>query len=734
MQKEQRILIKDALSSVEDIDAALSGAADDYHGSATEYIVRVSPQLFLAISRPQVCEPESAWGTVATRLKGKSLILIPVLPTIPESIEAPELLDCVDMPLLRLHVEDSTLVWSSLQQHEVAAIRQHDLEDVVRSQSVRSVLTVADGHFQLPSGAHTTHFVRLAECFSDMDTVDRVVHWIAREVATDLRTLAKEQLALVVDNPSTLVIALRLAQLFPTARIACQCLASYPESAEEEGMREWLESRLPNDCVQLICIVSVSSTGALANLLSRACSTLGVKSRCALLYATTDDERCRAFCRIGIDHYQHFSSEEECSFCKENSPVFQIDRARYFLHERKIDTVPLPIRLFEPQREFLVRYGARPGVLVTHVDDPNDSNPRHHAFYISVNALLNDVSFREELTALIETLPCRPDLVVIPPHPVGSKIGQFLGELGYSVRYHHDLRLNLQVDGDAALAAEISAASSLLIVDDLAFSGSRLRAFSRSLRESAEDFTVPECVVFLPILDLCESDETWGKICRGLESNHPGQRRFVRKLYSVRIPNWTKELCPWCAEQKELERAPAMADMESDRRAALLLDQDGISGDNWVSRASTARVPAFGDHSPILPAGATPMQVLFACAAAVQHARTIGPLERRLNPHGFPRSVLLDASVVQHFQTETLLVIALLRVLKANELAEAARVYLREATLNVATGQMPYDTWALRELILAQRRGVVARFRNDADRDRAYDAAEFSQLLPAAIA
>jgi hypothetical protein len=727
MDQYERILLSDKLESAEDIDAALSGAADDHHGTATEYVVRVSPSLFRTVSMPKVTELQGAWDTVVRRLKGKSLVLIPALPTIPESLGDPQLLDCIDWPLLRLTGNDQgSDSWKTLSDVETADIREADLEAIVASASVRSILTLGTGHFELPSGAHTSHFLRLAECLADLDTVDRIVQWIARNVARTVRDLpSKRQLAILVDNPSMLVLALRFSQLFPSTRVLCHCLPAYPESADAgDEMTAWLEQRLPNDCTNLLSIVGVSSTGALQRLVSASCDSLSVKAQFCVLFSTTDTTS-EVYCRLNIDGYAHFSEDAECPMCKEESPVFKIDRARYFLHEHKVDTVPLPIRLFDPQREFLAKYGSTPGVLLTHADDPNDSNPRHHAFYVSVSALLKQDGFREELRDRLKDFPIESTLVLIPPHPTGREIAGFVESLGFRVRFHSDLRIRVEEEAERLLADEISACQTMVIIDDLAFSGSRLRAFSRSIREAGRVFQAPKEIIFLPLVVLAESVDDWGKVRRGLEANHPDQTRKLTWLYQLQLPNWDKTTCPWCSEQRELERLPALTADDTDEQGARLLKPQGLESDTWINHLLRLVVPAFGANSPILPAGSNAIQVLFSCAAAVQQARTSGPPSKRLNAQGFPIAVLLDAAVMQNFQNEMLIVVSLLRCLKRNELSDALRTYLRSLTLDLAGGRGLHDEWALRELLLAEKRGLIPRVKDAGDRARVYARAQF---------
>jgi len=164
-----QIFLSEKLASVDDIDAALSAVADDYHGSATEYLARIDCTFFRAISTPELMSNLGNWQDIVLRLKGTSLVLWPALPSFDHLQANPDTLDVIDLPPLRLSAgSDGKPIWQSLDHDTASAVRKIDLEHIVKLHEKRCMLTVSTGHFELPSGAHTSHFFRAAECLADL--------------------------------------------------------------------------------------------------------------------------------------------------------------------------------------------------------------------------------------------------------------------------------------------------------------------------------------------------------------------------------------------------------------------------------------------------------------------------------------------------------------------------------------------------------------------------------------
>jgi hypothetical protein len=381
------------------------------------------------------------------------------------------------------------------------------------------------------------------------------------------------------------------------------------------------------------------------------------------------------------------------------------------------------------QREFLNRYGSIPDVLLTHIDDPNDESPRHHGFYVNVDRLLDIPEFQTKVVNSVNSLTPKPEIVVVPKHRVGRKLAALISErCALPVHAHSTLRLDLSIEGDAQIAQAISSAGSLLILDDVAFTGKRLQVYNRSLREGK--FKVPSEVVFFPLISLPESLVRWGQMARGVISNHPEQKREIRCLYQFVLPHWDRDKCPWCAEAKEVEKlSPLDDDSDSDIRGTRLANvKDGLRGNQWLNIHEAQGVPDFGKQSFILDAGATPMQLLFACASAVQQARIGHETKNRLDPEGFPKATVLDAAVIRDFQNETLVVVALARCLIRDEVDHAFKKHLSEMAINIAEASQHHDLWALRELLISTKRGIALHIDDSTQRLAAFAKAHFDSF------
>lgn len=725
------IFLSDRLSTVDDVDAALSATSGDPQGNAFKYIARLDFKFFLSISLPEIQTNSNEWKDVVRRLKGTCLIVLPTLPSAYQIANNSKTLNIINISPLKLTANISgDAIWTALNIEELLELRQFDLNNIVELHKNRALLTIPSGHFELPSGAHTSHFFRVAECLSDLNTIDRIIYWIARDLSIEIDKDNLKSILLITDNPSTLILALRVAELFPNVAIQCEGLPEYPESQKAiNELEEWLEDHL-SEHSSMYCIISVTSTGALRNAISNAASKLEKNAAFAVVYSTNQHENNNSsYCNLVIDDYKHWSNKIECELCKdstaESNALFQIDRSRYFLYERKIKLLALPPRYFSLQKEFLEKYGHYQNVLKAHVDDPNDENPRHHAFYIDVLSLMEIPDFQNALIDKIQKLQSIPDLILIPPHPAGVKIGAYLKhKLNLPVIYHKDLRINKFKVEDMELAHEISNCKSLLIIDDLAFTGSRMQSFNNVIRESSSIFKQPENIVFLPLVVLAEDNAVWEKTVRGLTLNHGLNHRSVEYLYKFPLPRWHKEECPWCAEYSELGRLSMFEQDDSDDQGVRLSGSNmGLRANQWLNYKEGLNIPNFGDNSPVASVGTKSIQLLFACASAIQQLRTDSNIGNQLNPNGYPFCRVLDGAVIKDFYTENLLIVSLLRSLTQYELSEEFRDHVTELIKRIIENDNSNDEWILRELLFAERRGLAQRINNNDIRLKAYSMA-----------
>jgi hypothetical protein len=737
MSNSSWVFLRGCCNTLSDIDAALSSVQFETGQSDPSYLIRVHHQFFNALVQNDVWNDDGgkALTDILNRLKSGRLAVLAQLPALHEVVADVELVNKVLNSALIVVGSQTSQKWRLASPDEMQEIRECDLKSIVQSHQQLAVLSVANGHFQLPSGAHTSHFVRLAECLANAGDLDRIVYWIARDIASKYENGEPDSsLLLLVDNPSTLVIAIRISQVFPRAAIRHECIRAYPEA--QHGIYElqrWLEAQV-GECQRIHCIVSVSSTGILTDGLVRAATELGVGITTSVLYGTTPTLKGVAYCSLDIQNYWHVNSSEPCEKCSSEA-VFHIDKARYFLTQRNVQGVPLRVGLFGAQKGFIEKYGHYDRVLRVHWNDPSFGNGVHRAFSVDVTALLAIEEFQDEVERQIRIIVPTPDLVIVGTHPGARALGDFIEKrVGIPTAAHRTLRLDISNPVDQVLAKKLSNCNSLLIVDDVAYTSDRIQSYVKAIRESNGVFDIPDSITLFPLLALPSNGDSFNKAVRGIEADHAGKVLKVQKLYQFLLPDWSTECCPWCFEsQRILSQQGAFGEDASDNsdvRGTLLADKEtGLAAENWVSLAAGQSAPDFGDGSPLLAKGSNPIQVLFSCASAVQQARN-EEQKYRLEPNGFPQSQVVGVPVIEHFQNETLLVIGILRSLLASELQDAAKTYLRTKLLMNASKEGEADHWALQELLIAEMRGLVSRTNQD-ELGEIYRKAGFGAFLPA---
>lgn len=724
------VILPGRSNTTQDIDALLSASEDDYHGTAQGYVARISCALFADAVTPPITGSHTEWEKVAYRLNGKNLILIMALPSPFELTNSSAYLDLISIGPIRYQIDaEGHYAFSAADPDEAASIRQTDLTHIVRRHQKNAILNLNGGHFSLPSGAHTSHFFRLAECLTSEQDIDSLVYWIALDFWRAFNAVPDEpRILLLVDNPSIFVLAIRLIQLFPKYRIKCESLSAYPDAnTADDHIETWVHQHI-SDVDQIYWLVGVSSTGILSTAIQNAAGKFKKSFASSALYATTPGLAGQTYCDLAIDDYYHVPNSTECMLCNPGAPVFQIDKARYFVSQRHIHRTSIPPALFQPQKSFIEKYGAQPGILLNHIDSPNDGKPRHHSFYVDVSKLLKREDFRAEILAKLSNISPPPDVIVLPSHATGEEIGNFLRENCVArIFLHPNLRLDLSAPEEAELARAISAAQSLLIVDDVAFTGSRLQIFNRSMREANGAYKTPPNVTFFPLITIPEDWSKWQKMERGIISQHPGQLRNIIYLYSLILPFWGRDACPWCNEELKIQKLDLFSDSESDSRGIKLGKRElGLASNDWINAGRESTIPNFGAQSYILDEGALGIQTLFSCASAIQQARTGFNPKFLLDPTGFPKSTVLDSAVVEHYYTEMLILVSLLRCLRRDEVDDDFRKFVMNKAIAIARDQNHVDRWALRELLLASKRGLASRIEDAALRREVYEAANFT--------
>ncbi len=569
------------------------------------------------------------------------------------------------------------------------SIRENDLHEVVAGAQSRCVVCAASSyHFALPSGAHASQFIRLSEAFVDMQTVDRIAYWLAHRIQAHLPELeGKSNLTLLVDHPSMLVLAARV-RLLVSQPLSIATFPGYPSDVEARTSTFAFLSKIASEQTAVFVVVGVASTGRLASFVDTwANGRPGLVVQSTTLYAVQDIHGTEPLCRLSLPNYEHFETEQRCGLCANHSEAIAIHSTNYMIGVATPKAIPLVPELFAQQREFLSRWGSHDGVLRVHYDDPNESTARHHAFYVDVGTLLDVEGFQQEMFEKVASLDPRPDAVAVPEHPTAFRLANLISErLGVPIiALSNDMLAHRQGAQDPHLAT----ARSLLVADDVLISGTRLDTINRFLRET-KNVRAPalQHIHFFTPLATPSSEQKYSERSRGLTSRH-GWISQLSHLYKFCLPDWHEpKSCPWCREREALGRlaqlSGALDGPLADRVTHLSNRAVGLT-DQAFYLADMGRVPNLGAESAILNGGATPLQVLFACASAVQQLRhrATDPL----NPAQFPTPTALADRVFSTNYSERTVWLGILRSLRSTELHRDLVQFLRGAALDRADGQ-----------------------------------------------
>lgn len=525
-------------------------------------------------------------------------------------------------------------------------------------------------HFELPSKAHASHFIRLSEAFDCVEAVQRTAYWVV--VSLVARLEGDERLPerrFLVDHPSMLLLGTHVNQIYGGAHQVL-CLKGYPS---ETTLRSEA-SRILVKGPPVTAVIGIASTGNLASVLKELAQTSQIELDICVAFAATDlPDGLAPLARLSVGDYFHSSDAASCEHCGQGKPPpIRVHGNSFLIGIAEIKEVKLQRGFFKEQRLFLDKYGAAPGVLRVHFDAPNEVHPRHHAFGIDATVLLRTPDFRDEVLQALESLDPQPHFVVIANH----KASDLLRE---TIRRWRDLPVVFpdQLDGLQNLPRK----PTVLVFDDKIVSGDRMRNLNVSLRTLRPHLwdTFNHVHFFAPIVTT-KSKKQLEEVRSGLTTNHDWGAT-LHHLYCVHLPDWhTSADCPWCHEKRCLERLATEGgklDSPLINRLAQLSGESLDPMEHLAALPGGAPFPPLGAGSVAGKAGSSQLQVLVATASAVQQLRTSEGAN--LDPHSLTKPTRLACFVFRDAYTEKLIACSILRSLTSDEVSVEMGKYLVKA-------------------------------------------------------
>jgi hypothetical protein len=679
------------VADVKDLEHAIAQIKDTELLDATGIVLRIHFQLWVRLMfglAEMEKELKVQAAAAAKRAKGIDIFALPDGHSAAESRSSGTV--CHE-PRLLFGKSPAAPLFEGLCEDSVARVRQQDLHRVIDSARSRCVICATTGHhFELPSGAHASQFLRLAEAFLDMEAVDRIAYWIALDICRKQVLLQDDRpLALVVDHPSMLILGARI-QLLVTRPVSVFCFPTYPSDMETRTEAFRLLDRVNASHLDVFVLIGVASTGRLAKTISGWAQEKNIAAvSTSVLYGLQTMEGQRVLCDLTLPGYVHQVSGEPCDLCVKGEVPISIQASNYMIGYGPSETLPLPPRFFESQKPFLQKWGGIAGVLRVHFDDPNEATGRHHAFYINVCGLLEQPQFVAEMLSHIEMVGEKFDVVVVPDHPTAIRIGEILRDaLNIPIVVLDGNLLNGEHQDKA-----LHAAMSLLIVDDLFITGSRFDIINRFLREMGPRYAPAAAKVqFFTLLATPASEKDYEARIKGLTKNH-GWDSKISHLYQFPLPPWhSSGDCPWCVEKKTLsliaKTSGGLDDALSERLAALDSVSTVPTTEPYFLVNQEMQLPCLGAQSALMGEGVSQLQILFACASAFQQLRHCKT--KPLNSGQFPTPTFVAKRVFSENYTERVIWLGLLRAMKSVELEQDLKKYLRAVALDKTDHQRAF--------------------------------------------
>lgn len=563
--------------------------------------------------------------------------------------------------------------FEQLDQPALSALTESGMCAAIEEGLPRCIVHAPAGqHFELPSKAHASHFIRLSEAFDCVEAVQRVAYWVV--VSLLAGSNGDDELperAFLVDHPSMLLLGTHINQIYGGEHQVA-ALKGYPSEA---SLRTQASKLLKKD-VPVTAIIGIASTGRLAQILLELATAKGVKLDIRIAFsAVAKLDGLKPLARLSVPGYSHSIDVATCEACESGGPPpIQIHGHSFLISVAHPTEVKLKPAFFSEQRPFLDKYGAVAGALRVHFDDPNEVHPRHHAFGIDVTALLSSADFLAEVMQKLESLVPKPDFVVLPDH----KAHKLLRNV---IRQWREVPV-VTVNGLNQLENLVPRTPTVLVFDDKIVSGSRMRNINAALRAPRPELWdgFSHVHFFAPVATT-GSKKQLEELKKGLTTNHPWTAA-LHHLYCVSLPEWhTPDQCPWCIEEKligGLAEESGTLDSPVVDRLGILKAKEPLHQMGCLSPTpGHENFPALAAGAVALNAGASQLQVLLSTASAVQQLRS--DMVMPLNPYSLTQPTWMARFVVEDAYSEKLIACSILRSLKAAEVSSGMRDYLARA-------------------------------------------------------
>ena len=372
----------------------------------------------------------------------------------------------------------------------------------------------------------------------------------------------------------------------------------------------------------------------------------------------------------------------------------KIDESAYFPMSPMENEIEIRLKQTEINKGFFDRYRGT-GTLQVHRTYRGDGLRRHHGIYIDVMKLIGSECFVAKLEKRLNELKSLPAVIVFPNHECGTFLAErarefFWKKSGRCIQAFSSSHLyfgNVLSSHESQLLGclqKCGIQDSILIVDDVLITGSRISSYMKNLRGAYGNRPVFEgridCVIGVA---RPEGEDVWKQAARmfefrsGIDFTNEAEKHQLVSVEELWLPNLDETECPWCVERDSidqiLQKLESGDDLELrlyERRANLVKEEDEGLEEGLFWKLQGEEKLSFTKGSLFVEAPATEAEVFVAVAAALQQKRHL--LKKQgflLGRAGYPiTNVLNHEEYLYRVFTDSLLRFCFFRAARRTEL------------------------------------------------------------------
>jgi hypothetical protein len=528
------------------------------------------------------------------------------------------------------------------------AIRRFEFEHILNlSRAV--IMSVPGSTFRAPSGGILRSFVRVGNIQYNRDAIDAIFFWLLPHL--------KDVGAILTDTWSISSLALNIGRLceayFGGARRVVEMLPSYNDgSLESQARTRSVIQRLNGDheavksnLSVMLCLISATQTGSLARHLTEIIDTekLRFTPRPIALFALGET---KIISLHDLSNDARFKVLDKANLPASSS--INIDPQIYF--PLRFEDIPIEIKKNTPDRSraFFDRYVGT-GLIETHrTHNDGAGRVRHHAIHLATEKLVKISEFVRSFQKKLEELVDLPKLIVSPPHKAGQQLAKLAREhfldKGHDcpVVAHETLYLGQHEEDLRRIILEANEADTILIVDDVFLTGTRLSQYQRYTRNCGYKGRID----YLVGISRPKDHNDWIKAQRILSFRpSPMKPHTLQCVDEITLPDWRVSECPWCVERDLYsnwsQTHPLPKDLVSRLDTLQGVATTGLENDLFLKIPSGSALK-LGPHSFFTSQTANQAEVFAAVSATLQCLRTQEAGRPSLGPRRFPVSTVLN--------------------------------------------------------------------------------------------